>query len=57
MSEDELQHYCPDCGEEQQFWMTARTELKLGRKRKYSCAECDYGFVRIDGTVDTSVEA
>jgi predicted RNA-binding Zn-ribbon protein involved in translation (DUF1610 family) len=57
MNDDELQHYCPECGEDQQFWMTARTELKLGRKRKYSCAECDYGFVRIDETVDTSVEA
>lgn len=57
MSEDELQRHCPDCGEKQTFWMTARTELELGRKRKYSCAECEYGFVRIDEAVDTSAEA
>jgi rubredoxin len=57
MSDDELQGYCPECAGEQTFWLTARTELELGRKRKYSCSECDYGFVRIDGTVDTSVEA
>lgn len=57
MSEDGLQRHCPDCGEEQTFWLTARTEVQLGRKRKYSCSECEYGFVRIDGTVDTSAAA
>lgn len=57
MSEDELQRHCPECGEEQTFWLIARTELRLGRKRKYGCAECEYGFVRIDEAVDTSAEA
>jgi len=54
---DELERECPDCGEEQTFWMTARTELHLGRKRKWKCAECAYGFVRIDDVVDTSASA
>lgn len=54
---DELEQYCPECETERTFWMTARTELHLGRKRKYRCAECNHGFVRIDETVDTSVKA
>jgi len=31
--------------------------MHLGEKVKRSCGECDYGFVRIDETVDTSVSA
>ncbi|GAB3690929.1 hypothetical protein GCM10028857_27780 [Salinarchaeum chitinilyticum] len=54
---DELEHTCPDCSEEQTFWLTARTELHLGRKRKFRCEECNYGIVKIDHTVDTSVQA
>lgn len=51
---DELERECPECGQERSFWMTARTELHLGRKRKWRCAECNWGFVRIDGEVDTA---
>jgi len=54
---DELELECPDCGEEQTFWLTARTEMHIGRKRKFRCAECNYGIVRIDHTVDTAVQA
>ncbi|GEM_PF-220679 len=54
---DAAEKYCPDCDEEQTFWLTARTELHLGRKRKFRCEECNYGFVTIDGTVDTSATA
>ena len=53
----EMQHYCPDCGGEQTFWRVASTEMHLGEKVKWNCGECDYGFVRIDETVDTSVSA
>jgi hypothetical protein len=45
---------CPNCEDEQEFWLTARTTLHLGEKRKWHCSECDYGVVRIDETVDTS---
>lgn len=54
---DELELECPDCGETRAFWLTARTELHLGRKRKFRCEECNYGVVRIDEAVDTSARA
>jgi len=50
----EMKADCPVCGETRTFWKTARTKIHLGTKRKWDCAECGYGFVRIDGTVDTS---
>jgi hypothetical protein len=46
-------HEWPRCGETLAFWKTASTELHLGRKEKWRCPECDFGFVRIDGAVDT----
>jgi transposase-like protein len=46
--------HCPHCEQDQTFWLTARTNLHLGEKRKWDCPDCDYGFVRIDETVDTS---
>lgn len=51
----ELEHECPECGETQSFWKVASTEVHLGRKVKWDCPECSYGFVQIDGEVDTSV--
>jgi len=53
----ECEAYCPSCGETRNFWKVASTEMHLGRKVKWDCPECDYGFVRIDGTVDTSASA
>ena len=50
----ELEAYCPACEAERTFWRVAATELHLGEKTKWHCAECDHGFVRIDGAVDTS---
>jgi predicted RNA-binding Zn-ribbon protein involved in translation (DUF1610 family) len=44
---------CPDCGS-LEFYRAADTEIHLGTKVKYRCSDCDYGIVRIDGTVDTS---
>jgi len=44
---------CSDCGATE-FYLAANTKIHLGEKVKYRCAECDYGFVRIDGVVDTS---
>lgn len=52
----DLEHECPECGAEE-FWKSASTLTHLGEKVKYSCSECDYGFVRIDETVDTSASA
>jgi transposase-like protein len=53
----ELDDYCPNCDAERTFWLVGSTEMQLGRKRKYHCGECDYGFVRIDNAVDTSSSA
>lgn len=46
--------FCPDCGEDRTFYRAASTELHLGEKVKWRCPECDWGFVQIDGAVDTS---
>jgi rubredoxin len=48
---------CPDCDAERSFWRVASTHLHLGEKVKWRCPACDYGFVRIDGAVDTSAGA
>jgi len=53
----ELEHYCPDCEEYSDFWKVASTTMHLGTKVKWHCGECDYGFVRIDGEVDTAESA
>lgn len=50
----ELTRTCPECEQERTFWLTARTNLALGRKEKWRCSECQHGFVRIDDAVDTS---
>lgn len=49
----ELERDCPECGSSG-FWRTASTNMHLGTKVKWSCNECDYGFVTIDETVDTT---
>lgn len=49
-----IERTCPDCGTEHEFWLTARTNVHLGLKRKWDCPECEYGFVQIDETVDTN---
>jgi transposase-like protein len=51
---DKLDRHCPACDEDRTFSLWASTELHLGQKTKYHCPECEYGFVRIDETVDTN---
>lgn len=43
----EITHYCPSCGEDREFYRTASTLVHIGEKTKWSCPECDYGFVKI----------
>ncbi|MFB6138392.1 MAG: hypothetical protein ABEJ42_08680 [Halobacteriaceae archaeon] len=45
----ELERACPECGTDRTFWRTASTTLHLGEKTKWVCADCDFGFVKIDG--------
>lgn len=54
---EQVERWCPDCEVERPFYISARTSLHLGEKTKWSCQECDYGFVRIDDEVDTGAEA
>lgn len=50
----ERERACPTCGEERAFYRAASTRLHLGTKVKWHCPECAYGFVTIDGAVDTA---
>ncbi|WP_323675743.1 hypothetical protein [Halorubellus sp. PRR65] len=50
----ELEHYCPDCDDDRVFYRAASTTLHLGEKVKWHCPDCDYGFVQVNGEVDTS---
>lgn len=50
----ELERYCPDCEADREFFQAASTTLHLGTKVKWHCSECDYGFVQVDGQIDTS---
>lgn len=51
----ELSEGCPECGETA-FYRAASTQVHLGEKVKWKCTnrDCEYGFVRIDGAVDTA---
>lgn len=53
----DMEHYCQECEEYRTFWKVASTTMHLGTKTKWHCAECDHGFVRIDGEVDTGATA
>jgi rubredoxin len=50
----EMEHDCPECGGSQEFYRAASTTVHLGEKTKWRCTECGYGFVLIDGEVDSS---
>lgn len=53
----EIQHYCPNCGEETTFYRTASTLLHLGLKTKWRCSEGEYGFVRIGENIESDADA
>lgn len=52
----ELNQDCPAC-DSTEFYRAASTMVQLGEKVKWRCTECDYTFVRIDGSVDSSAVA
>jgi len=51
---EKLEHECPECGAEREFYQAASTELHLGEKTKWYCPECDFGLVRINGDIDST---
>ncbi|MFB6132836.1 MAG: hypothetical protein ABEJ44_05465 [Halanaeroarchaeum sp.] len=53
---DEMEHYCPDCGEDRTFYKTASMLVHLGEKTKWYCEECDYQIVTING-IDSEATA
>lgn len=50
----ETERACPVCSAERTFYRAASMQLHLGEKVKWRCPECDYGFVEVDGAVDTN---
>lgn len=48
-----LEADCPDC-DSTEFYKSASMRIHLGRKKKWRCTDCEYGFVTING-IDTSV--
>jgi rubredoxin len=40
---------CPSCEETRTFYRTAATSLHLGRKTKWRCPECGFGYVEVGG--------
>jgi transposase-like protein len=48
----EIEQDCPHC-DGSTFYRAASTQVQLGQKVKWHCTNCEYGFVRIDGAVDT----
>lgn len=53
----EREHFCPRCDAEETFYRSASTTLHLGEKTKWTCDECGYSLVLIDGAVDSSQPA
>jgi transposase-like protein len=39
---------CPEC-DSTEFYKSASTRIHLGTKKKWSCTNCGYGFVTING--------
>ncbi|MDR5655675.1 hypothetical protein RH831_00565 [Halodesulfurarchaeum sp. HSR-GB] len=50
----EIEHYCPECGEERSFSLMASNQMHLGKKTKWWCEECGYEMVLIGENVDTA---
>lgn len=50
----ELDHHCPSCEAERAFYRTAAMNVHLGLKTKWSCPDCEYGFIRIAADDDIS---
>lgn len=51
----EIIHYCPNCEREHNFYQTASTLIQLGEKTKWSCPDCEYGFVKI-GAIESDAD-
>ena len=50
-----LERPCPVCGTQPTFYRVASTLLHLGKKVKWRCPVCEYGFVTIGSDIDTRV--
>ncbi|AEN05770.1 hypothetical protein Halar_2086 [halophilic archaeon DL31] len=52
----ETERTCPSCGEQRRFWRTAATTLHLGMKTKWTCEDCSFRFIQING-ISTAPES
>ncbi|QZA89271.1 phage terminase large subunit family protein [Salinarchaeum sp. IM2453] len=53
----ETPKYCPECDEEQDFWLNARTSIELGEKSKWECTECGHQVVEIEDQISSVSQA
>ncbi|MFC7202426.1 hypothetical protein ACFQJC_02790 [Haloferax namakaokahaiae] len=56
MSDLEIERECPQCGNDT-FYLAASMMVHLGKKTKWHCTECDYGYIHITDDVETYAEA
>lgn len=49
----EVDRACPTCETTRTFYRAASTTLHLGTKVKWRCPECSFGFVTVNGVVDS----
>lgn len=47
-----LEDDCPEC-DASNFYKAASMRIQLGTKKKWHCANCEYGFITING-INTS---
>ena len=48
----EITRYCPSCGSDRTFYLTASTLIQLGQKTKWRCRECEHALVRIGEEIE-----
>lgn len=48
-----MERDCPEC-DSNKFWKTAYMEIHLGKKMKWRCSDCGFGFIEIDGNIRTA---
>ncbi|QIQ75786.1 hypothetical protein GL213_04160 [Halogeometricum borinquense] len=49
----EMEYDCPEC-DSTKFWKTAYMEIHLGKKTKWQCNDCGYGFIQINDDITTA---
>ncbi|WP_411964233.1 hypothetical protein [Haloferax sp. YSMS24] len=56
MSDLEIERDCPVCDNDR-FYLSASMEVHLGKKTKWRCTECGYGYIHITDEAETYAKA